>query len=128
MASSYLPHAIYSLAITSVSIHLVSQRKDIDAERGHLTARISILQSIVDQLRSERNAVSDEELARLKRLAGLHKANLPAEEDEKDDVSWKSVFFGRKSTEDPATAKRREREDLASRACIVYTWLHSSVS
>ena len=40
----YLPHVLYSLAITSLGMHLLSQRKAAEAERMQFSAQLSLLE------------------------------------------------------------------------------------
>ena len=83
IATSYIPHALSTIAAMSMS-----------------RARISIPEPIAEQLRSERQPGSngDEEPERLKRLG-----RVPVVKDSKDataagnkGISWKDVVFGRK--------------------------------
>ncbi|CAA7260387.1 unnamed protein product [Cyclocybe aegerita] len=94
-SNPYLPHVLYAVALTSVSMNLVSARKEIEDERARRQAQISILQSIKEQLQSEK-PLSREELDRLKRLAR------PSEKDIAlraglvgDDVTWGDIFSGK---------------------------------
>jgi hypothetical protein len=97
-ASAYLPHALYSVAITSISIHLVSQKRTFSDERARVKAQISILESISEQLQSDK-PFSTEEFERMKRLA--RPPEQPHSElDDKDAIGWKEVILGRKKTND----------------------------
>ncbi|KAJ3508818.1 hypothetical protein NLJ89_g5551 [Agrocybe chaxingu] len=95
LSNPYLPHVLYAVALTSVSMNLVSARREIEDERARRQAQISILQSIKEQLQSEK-PLSREELDRLKRLAR------PSEKDIAlraglvgDDVKWGDIFRGK---------------------------------
>ena len=90
LSSPYLPHAIYAIALTSISIHLVNQRRTSEEEKSRVNAQISILESVRDQLRSDKPLSSDE-LARLKKLASA-----PLPEEEKPHIRWSDIFMGRK--------------------------------
>ncbi|CDO77585.1 hypothetical protein BN946_scf184936.g10 [Trametes cinnabarina] len=48
----YLPHIIYTTALTSVATHHLSQRKAFEAERAHVAAQISILEDLRVRLSS----------------------------------------------------------------------------
>ncbi|KAF5354825.1 hypothetical protein D9756_005646 [Leucocoprinus leucothites] len=97
--SPYLPHAIYSLAITSISIHLVSQKRNIAEDKARVTARISILESVSKELREDKD-ISLDELDRLHRLA-----RPPAPKENggriKEVIRWKEVFLGPKRSAGP---------------------------
>jgi hypothetical protein len=94
--SAYIPHVIYSTALTSLSFHLLFHKKQAEMDRSHLSAQISILESLAHRLRSGQD-VSDEEVERLFRLAQTHeethaKGVMPM----KEKVRWKDVFWGKK--------------------------------
>lgn len=98
LASSYLPHALYSVAITSISIHLVSQRRTSSDERARVNAQISILESISQRLQSDQ-PFSNDELERMKRLARPPEKT-PSELETKEAIGWKEVILGRKKAGD----------------------------
>ncbi|KAG6861463.1 hypothetical protein C0995_016554 [Termitomyces sp. Mi166 len=71
-----------------------TQRRVVDDERARIAAQTSILESIRDQLKSDKPLSSDE-LARLRRLA----RPIERKDDEKTSgktIGWGEVFFGRK--------------------------------
>jgi hypothetical protein len=100
IATSYIPHALSAVAVMSISIHLVNKRRTFSDEEASARARISILESIAEQLRSERQPSSngEEELERLKRLvrAPVVKESKDATAAGSKGISWKDVVFGRK--------------------------------
>jgi len=109
MASSrtrYIPELIYALAFSSISVHLLWQRRTADTDRRHLSARLSILGELAARLRAG-EAVSDAEVARLRRLAEtVGEATHPGE-----NVGWRDVIFGRKES----GAEREAKEELERR-------------
>jgi len=111
VATSYIPHALYAIAVTSISIHLVSKRRTFEDERANVNARISLLESIAKQLRSDK-PINDEEVERLKRLA-----RDPVKRDEEtaksksEEISWKEVFLGQKRQSD-SDLSPWEKKDL----------------
>lgn len=110
LTTTYLPHAIYSLAITSISIHLVSHKHAANEDRARATARLSILESIAKQLREDKD-ISLDELDRLHRLA---RPPVPSEDDlvkTKEEIGWKEVIFGRKGKSEPEMSEY-DRRDL----------------
>ena len=44
------PHLIYFTALTSISFHLLFQKKQSEVDRSHLNAQISILESLAHRL------------------------------------------------------------------------------
>jgi len=110
MPSPYLPHVIYSVAILSLSIHLVNQRKLASEERSRIAARTSILESIAEQLRSDK-PLSENELEKLKRLARPLERN-PDEEVLGGTIAWKEIFLGRKKAEGEPEMSKWEKKDV----------------
>src|ERR1700722_3789708 len=117
----YLPHLIYSVALTTVSLHLLSHRKASENQKARLTAQISILESIVHQLRSN-NPLSNDELQRLRNLARANsEETLPGSAAYEDKVSWRDVILGRRWL---ATAQDEEskwhKKDIEEGATLFY--------
>ncbi|KAG6918953.1 hypothetical protein DXG01_010192 [Tephrocybe rancida] len=110
MPSPYLPHAIYSVAIITLSIHLVNQRKLAIDERAHVAAQTSILESIREQLQSDK-PLSNEELVRLKRLARPIEHNAADGVPEKT-IMWREIFLGRKKAEGTPEMNKWEKKDM----------------
>lgn len=63
----YLPHIIYTTALTSITLHLLVTRKDADAAQRKADARISLLEGLAGRLRSGEHVDSDE-VTRVRRL------------------------------------------------------------
>ncbi|KAH7876611.1 uncharacterized protein C8R40DRAFT_105252 [Lentinula edodes] len=91
--SGYLPHMVYSVANVSLSLHLVYQRNTFADERARVNAQESVLQSILDELRSN-SSLSPADLQRLRRLARnpVHKEEEVMVEEK---ISWKDALLGR---------------------------------
>jgi hypothetical protein len=117
-ASPYLPHAIYSLAITSISIHLVSTKRAIAEDRARVAARISILESVSKQLREDKD-ISVDEIDRLQRLA---RPPTPAENNQRiiDRIGWKEVFLGRKNAAEPEMSEHDRRDWETGAFCLFF--------
>ncbi|RXW23578.1 hypothetical protein EST38_g2247 [Candolleomyces aberdarensis] len=118
MVSPYLPHALYAIAVTSLSIHISNQKKSSEEEKTRLETRISILQQVRDQLRNTDKPVSWDEIERLKKLA----RPTQSEAEDKSDgrvlpevkLSWTDVFYGRKlpKEEDEVVLSEWDKKDL----------------
>ncbi|TFK45104.1 hypothetical protein BDQ12DRAFT_621724 [Crucibulum laeve] len=93
--SPYFPHALYSVAITSISIHLVGKKRSIEDERARISAQTSILESIKAQLQSDKS-LSNDELGRLKKLARPPPSD---EATKKEAIGWKEIIFGGRKKE-----------------------------
>ncbi|KAF8161493.1 hypothetical protein B0H34DRAFT_796276 [Crassisporium funariophilum] len=100
-SNRYFPHALFAVALSSVSINLVSQRKSAEDERARVKAQLSILQSIKEQLQSD-TPISNDELERLKKLARsaapTNGADAGVTGGLREQVSWSDIFRGRKPT------------------------------
>lgn len=98
ITSKYFPHAIYSLAITSISVHLISQKRRIAEDRARIAARISILESVLEQLQENKDVPLDE-LDRLHRLARPSVIEENAS-GERKGIRWREVFLGSRKVAD----------------------------
>jgi len=106
--SVYIPHILYSTALTSLSFHLLFHKKQSEVDRAHLSAQVSILESLAQRLRSGQD-VPDEEVERLCRLAKTHERTATTGFGVKlEKVRWRDVVLGRKMEE----VEDRERRDL----------------
>lgn len=81
------------MLLAQASFFYYFKRKQTAAERNRSEARISVLESVVEQLRSNR-PVSDDELARLKRLAAP-RPPITEPELHYEPVAWKEILLGR---------------------------------
>jgi len=109
MPRPYLPHAIYSMAIISLSVHLVNTRKKADEERARVSAQISILESVSEQLRSNK-PLSEEELSRLRQLAKPPELK-PEDGATGERVTWSQIFRRSKEQGEPEMSKW-EKQDM----------------
>jgi len=102
----YIPELIYALAFSSISVHLLLQRRAAETDRRHYSARLSILGELAARLRTG-DAVSDAEVTRLRRLAEtIEEATHPGE-----SIGWRQVIFGRKES----GVERERKEELERR-------------
>jgi hypothetical protein len=104
--SRYIPELIYALAFSSISVHLLWQRRAAEADRRHYTARLSILDDLAARLRAGQ-VVSDVEVARLRRLA----ETIGEDTHSGESIGWREVVFGRKET----SIEREGKEQLEHR-------------
>jgi hypothetical protein len=117
--SPYFPHAIYAIALTTISINLKGQRSTAEDEKARIGAQISILEGIKEQLQSNR-PLSTDELERLKKLArpmvvttteGMKDSGKSKKDQE---VAWRSIFSGKKPLE--VELNKWDQQELDSRA------------
>lgn len=121
MVSPYLPHALYAIAVTSLSIHISNQKKTSEEEKTRLETRLSILQQVRDHLRNTDKPVPWDEIERLKKLTRT--TTQSAVEDKSDGrvlpevkLSWTDVFYGRKlPKEDEVVLSEWDKKDLEKR-------------
>ena len=97
MPIPYLPHILYSTALTSVSIHLLWQRTTEREDRAHYHAQVSILEDLTQQLRSG-VPITDEEISRLKNLARVHGQG-EGQKQSAEAIRWSEVVWGRKAAD-----------------------------
>ncbi|EIM80555.1 uncharacterized protein STEHIDRAFT_125614, partial [Stereum hirsutum FP-91666 SS1] len=112
----HLPELIYSVIFSSLSVHLLYQRREATTERHHLNARISILEDLTKRLKTGEN-VDDTEIERLRRLGregqkGVDANGVVIVGDE--DIGWKEVFLGRKTAERPSAYEDISNTDPSS--------------
>ncbi|KAH9965390.1 hypothetical protein BC827DRAFT_1153679 [Russula dissimulans] len=106
LRTRYIPELVYALAFSSISVHLLWQRRAAETDRRHFSARLSILGDVADRLRAG-EGVSDAEVARLRRLAEtVGEVTHPGE-----NIGWYQVIFGRKES----GVERERKEELERR-------------
>jgi hypothetical protein len=112
----YIPELLYALAFSSISVHLLWQRRTAETDRRHYSARISLLGELAARLRAG-EAVPDVEVVRLRRLA---ETVGEAEAHAGENIGWREVVFGRKESgmerEGKEELERKELEQGASGA------------
>ncbi|KAF8483644.1 hypothetical protein DFH94DRAFT_723182 [Russula ochroleuca] len=101
----YIPEIAYALAFSSISVHLLWQRRAAETDRRHYSARLSILGELAGRLRA--GEVTDAEVARLRRLVETVGEDTHAGES----IGWRDVVFGRKES----GLEREEKEELERR-------------
>lgn len=109
--TQYIPHILYSTALTSISMHLLWQRKTAEEDRARFKAQTSILQDLIAQLRSG-EPISNEEITKLRNLARVHGEVKQSSDKAKADIGWMDVLWGRKSPADVGVSDEWERKDL----------------
>ncbi|KAF8802652.1 hypothetical protein BYT27DRAFT_7260949 [Phlegmacium glaucopus] len=113
-SNRYFPHAIYAIALTSISINLISHRKAAEDERSRIQAQISVLESVKEQLQSDK-PLSNEELEKMKRLVRPVDTGQEGREPENQkEVSWINIFRGRKdrASDGEAEISKWDQQDL----------------
>ncbi|KAA1470445.1 hypothetical protein DENSPDRAFT_879715 [Dentipellis sp. KUC8613] len=111
MASRYASELIYSLAFSSLAVHLLWQRRAADTERRRLGTQISILEEISTRLRAGER-IPDAEYTRLRRL-GHEGEVLEKDRKEEEDIGWRDMLFGRTETaQEKQGAEEWDRRDL----------------
>jgi len=109
-SNRYFPHAFFAVALTSISINLISHRRTAEGERSGIQAQISVLESIKEQLQSDK-PLSNEELAKLKRLVRPVDEGREAE-SHKAEVSWTNVFRTGRASDGEPELRKWDQEDL----------------
>lgn len=97
MSTKYLPEIIYALALTSLSTHMLWQRKDSADQRAHYTARVKLLEDTAQRLRAGQDVPqSDFDLIdKMAREPGVDRAAARGTEP-LGSIGWREVLLGRK--------------------------------
>lgn len=95
MSLRYAPHIVYSLALTSISMHMLFQRRIAQEDRSQISAKISILESLVDRF-GQGEQIDRKELLRLRKLAGVLDPQTSENTYGDSKTEWKDVVLGRK--------------------------------
>ena len=109
-SNRYFPHALFAVALTSISINLISHRRTAEGERSGIQAQISVLESIKEQLQLDK-PLSNEELAKLKRLVRPVDEGRDTE-SHKAAVSWRNVFRASRASDGEPELRKWDQEDL----------------
>ena len=113
--SPYLPHVLYSLATTTISIHLVGTRTTYSEERARINSQISILETISQRLRSN-ESISDDELERLKTLARPAEKATP-NAGSQEVIRWGDILWGQKKTGGQSETSKWDTKDVETGEC-----------
>ncbi|THH17458.1 hypothetical protein EUX98_g9128 [Antrodiella citrinella] len=123
MNTRYIPHIIYTLAITSISTHLLWHRKESDDQRRHVSAHIALLESTVARLRAG-DRLPDDELDRVLRFGEkslsqeeMERARAVARglvrtEGEKESIGWKEALLGSRKAGRTEVEAKYEKIDM----------------
>lgn len=99
MSLRFMPHIIYSLALTSFSMHLLYERRATEEDRVHYAGKISILETLVQNL-EQGQAMDSQEVERLRKLAGLSTSHVPEIiSRNQSKIGWKEVLLGKTHSE-----------------------------
>ena len=93
-----MPHIIYSLALTSFSMHLLYERRATEEDRAQYSGKISILETLVQNLEQGRT-MDPREVERLRKLAGLSTSNTPEINRNQSKIGWTEVLLGKTPSE-----------------------------
>jgi len=107
MSLRYMPHIVYSLALTSFSMHLLYERRATEEDRAHYSGKISILETLVHNLEQGRT-MDAREVERLRKLAGFCTSHVSEIGRGQSKIGWKEVLLGK-------TASEQTLNGLASR-------------
>jgi hypothetical protein len=99
MSLRFMPHIVYSLALTSFSMHLLYERRATEEDRAHYSGKISILETLVQNLEHGRK-MDSQEVERLRKLAGISTSPVPKEVGRnQSEIGWKEVLLGKPHSE-----------------------------
>lgn len=115
-----MPHIIYSLALTSFSMHLLYERRAAAEDRAHYSGKISILETLVENLERGRS-MDSHEVERLRKLAGVSSSHVPKEVGRNQStIGWKEVLLGNPASEQTLNGSAsRDQGDWEKRRCTL---------
>ncbi|KAI0087117.1 hypothetical protein BDY19DRAFT_301384 [Irpex rosettiformis] len=101
----YLPHVLYSLAITSISIHYLWHKRESEEQRRHYSTRIGLLEDTVHRLRAGER-VTEQDFDMIRKLAMGPGSDSAAARgvDPQREIGWREVVLGR-TVQDTAASK-----------------------
>lgn len=105
VTTAYLPHLVYSLAVTSLATHLLWRRTSANEERLQIGAQITLLESLSQRIRA--GDVSDVEVERLRRLARTESSEPKPATTVNEEIRWRDVILGKTRT---SSGKARSEE------------------
>lgn len=94
MSLRFMPHIIYSLALTSFSMHLLYERRAMEEDRAHYSGKISLLETLV-QDQEQGQKMDPREVERLRKLAGLSTSHAAEITRNQAGIGWKEVLLGK---------------------------------
>src|SRR5262245_60846923 len=113
----YLPHVLYSVALTSLSMHLLVPRQAGAEQRARISGQLSLLESLAQTLRS--NApISEAEVDKLKKLARAH-ARVSNNDAQRSGLSWRDVFRSSRNSESGEELSEWDKKDIELGATTV---------
>ena len=116
MSFRFVPHIIYSLALTSFSMHLLYERRTAEEDRANYSGKISILETLIQDL-EQGQTMNPKEVERLRKLAGVSAAHVPKETGgDQSKIGWKEVLLGKSASEQALNGPSlRDRGDWEKR-------------
>jgi len=103
MSLRFMPHIIYSLALTTFSMHLLYERRAAEEDRAHYSGKISILETLVQDL-EQGQAIDSQEAKRLRKLAGVSTSHVPKDVGRNQlKIGWREVLLGKQHSEQTLT-------------------------
>ena len=93
-----MPHIIYSLTLTSFSMHLLYERRAAEEDRAHYSGKISILEALVRNL-EQGQTMDPREVERLRKLGGFSTSHVPEINRDQSKIGWKEALLGKTPSE-----------------------------
>ena len=128
MSLRFMPHIIYSLALTSFSMHLLYERRATEEDRAHYSGKISILETLVQNL-EQGQKMDPREVERLRKLAGLSTSHALEISRNRSTIGWKEVLLGNSPSEQTLNGSAlRDQGDWEKRRWSPRRYLFSNCS
>ncbi|TCD69420.1 hypothetical protein EIP91_007767 [Steccherinum ochraceum] len=105
MTTRYIPHIIYTVAITSISTHMLWHRKESDDQRRHVDAHVALLERLRSASSRLPEAEVREELERIRRTfrrsaeelerdRAVARGLVRVEGEGRESIGWKEALLG----------------------------------
>lgn len=97
MTARFLPEIVYTIALTSLSTHMLWLRKEAEDQRTYWDTRLKLLEDTAHRLRAGQRVPQDDFdlIHKLAKLPGTDRAAARGIEPT-EHLAWKEVLLGRK--------------------------------
>ncbi|EKM53622.1 uncharacterized protein PHACADRAFT_260073 [Phanerochaete carnosa HHB-10118-sp] len=109
MTTRFLPEIIYTIALTSLSTHMLWLRKESQEQRAYFTTRLKLLEDTAQRLRAGQ-PVPEDDFDLIRKMAREPGSDRGAARgiEPTDHLGWKEALLGRKG----GAGSRSEQLDM----------------
>ena len=105
-------------------MHLLYERRAAEEDRSHYSGKISILETLVQDL-EQGQKMESQEVERLRKLAGISASHVPKQAGmHQPKIGWKEVLLGKSPSEQTLNGlTSRDRGDWEKRGSSSALWM-----